>query len=171
MHGGSVEVSSAGLDRRRSSPCGCRVVRAPAPTPAPLSKLSGEVLRILVVDDNRDGAMAHAKLLQHHGHETYTAHDGVAAVEEAARLRPDVILLDIGLPRLTGDEAARRIRAAETGRRAVMVAITGWGQEKDRRRSKEAGFDAHLVKPVDTVALLKLLAQLGASPRGNLTTD
>ena len=99
-------------------------------------------------------------------HETFTAHDGVAAVDAATRLDPDVILMDIGLPILNGYEAARRIREGHgQKRRPLLVALTGWGQDEDRRRSQEAGFDAHLVKPVDEVALGELLAEFGAGNR------
>ena len=104
-----------------------------------------------------------AMLLEFSGHETHTAHDGVEAVEATTRLQPDLVLLDIGLPRLNGYEAARRICEQHThGGRPVLVALSGWGQDEDRRRSEEAGFDAHLVKPVDEVALRKLLVDLGA---------
>ena len=92
------------------------------------------------------------------------AHDGVEAVEAATKLQPDVILLDIGLPRLNGYEAARHIREQpEQPGRPLLLALTGWGQDEDRRRTEEAGFDAHLVKPVDEAALGKLLDDLGAS--------
>ena len=96
------------------------------------------------------------------GHETHQAHDGLEAIEAAERLRPDVMLLDIGLPKLNGYEVCRRIRKEPWGKDLVLVALTGWGQEEDRHRSKEAGFDAHMVKPVDHDVLLKLLASLGS---------
>ena len=99
-------------------------------------------------------------LLKLTGHETHTAHDGLEAVEAAATFRPDVVLLDIGLPKLNGYEAARRIREQPWGKDMVLVALTGWGQEEDRQRSREAGFDAHMVKPVDPAALTKLLAEM-----------
>jgi CheY-like chemotaxis protein len=92
------------------------------------------------------------------GHQVHTAYDGLDAVEAAAKFQPDVILLDIGLPGLNGYEAARRIRCQPRDKDLMMVALTGWGQKEDRDRSKEAGFDAHLVKPVDFDALKKLLA-------------
>jgi CheY-like chemotaxis protein len=134
---------------------------APAMTSDPAVTATG--LRILVVDDNRDAADMLAMFLQISGHETHTAHDGVEAIEATARLQPDLVLLDIGLPRLSGYEAARRIRKQhEQGGRPVLVALSGWGQDEDRRRSEEAGFDAHLVKPVDEIALGKLLVELGA---------
>ena len=99
-------------------------------------------------------------LLQLGGHETHKAHDGVEAIEAAERLRPDVVLLDIGLPRLNGYEVCRRIRQEPWGKDMVLVALTGWGQEDDRHRSSDAGFDAHMVKPVDHDVLLRLLASL-----------
>ena len=97
-------------------------------------------------------------LLELAGHQTYKAHDGVEAIEVAERLRPDAVLLDIGLPRLNGYEACRRIRQQPWGKDLMLVALTGWGQEEDRHRSREAGFDAHMVKPVDHDALTQLLA-------------
>jgi CheY-like chemotaxis protein len=114
--------------------------------------------RILVVDDNQDSAESLATLLRLSGNETYIAHDGLAAVEAAGTFRPDVVLLDIGMPRLNGRDAAKRIRDQPWGKNMVLVAITGWGQDEDRRKSKEAGFDIHMVKPVDLGLLMKLLA-------------
>ena len=98
------------------------------------------------------------------GHETHTAHDGGEAVEAAEEHRPEVILLDIGLPVLNGYEVARTIRERPWGEEVVIVALTGWGQEEDRRRSKEAGIDHHLVKPVDPAALVKILSELRTAP-------
>ena len=103
-------------------------------------------------------------LLQLDGHETHQAHDGIAALEAAERLRPDAVLLDIGLPGLNGYEVCTRLRQEPWGRDLVVIALTGWGQEEDRHRSRAAGFDAHLVKPVDPARLLKLLAALPAAP-------
>jgi len=120
-----------------------------------------------VVDDNGDSAESLAVLLQINGHETHTAHDGLEAVEAAEQLRPDVVLLDIGLPRLNGYDAARRIREQPWG--MVLVAVTGWGQEEDRHKSRDAGFDAHIVKPVDHGALMKLLDSLTSEQGGPLT--
>jgi CheY-like chemotaxis protein len=114
------------------------------------------------VDDNRDAANSLAMLLKLSGHEVHTAHDGLEAVEAADKVRPQVILLDIGLPKLDGYEASRRIRQQRGRDGLVLVALTGWGQEEDRRRSQEAGFDAHMVKPVDYAALTKLLAETSA---------
>ncbi len=167
MHGGTVDVCSAGIDQGSEF-----VVRLPIlvetaaltpPATTPDSAVMATGLRILVVDDNRDAADMLSMFLQIGGHETHTAHDGVEAVEATTRLQPDLVVLDIGLPRINGYEAARRIRE-QHGRagRPMLVALTGWGQDEDRRRSDEAGFDAHLVKPVDEIALGKLLADLGA---------
>jgi CheY-like chemotaxis protein len=125
--------------------------------------LTAKGLRILIVDDNRDAADMLATLLQFSGHETHMVHDGVEAVEATTTLQPDVILLDIGLPRLNGYEAARKIRERhDHPGRPLLVALTGWGQDEDRRRTEEAGFDAHLVKPVDEAALGKLLDDFAA---------
>jgi CheY-like chemotaxis protein len=119
--------------------------------------------RILVVDDNQDSADSLATLLSLGGHETHTAHDGEQAISEAAKLRPDVILLDIGLPRLNGYETCRLIRQQPGGREALIIALTGWGQDEDRRLASEAGFDGHLVKPVDHAALNALVAGHGSA--------
>ena len=99
------------------------------------------------------------------GNEVRTVHDGEQAVEEAAAFRPDVILLDIGMPRLNGYDAARRIREQRWGEGMVLVALTGWGQDEDKRRAREAGFDRHFTKPVDPVDLEKLLSGLSAGLR------
>jgi DNA-binding response OmpR family regulator len=104
-------------------------------------------------------------LLQVSGHETHAAHDGLEAVAAAERFRPEVVLLDIGLPSLNGYDAARRIRAQPWGKDMVLIALTGWGQEADRIKSKEAGFDLHMVKPVDLDALMGLLAALPGGSR------
>jgi CheY-like chemotaxis protein len=109
------------------------------------------------VDDNKDAASSLVMLLGMTGNETRVAYDGVAAVEAAGEFRPDVILLDIGLPRISGLDACRRIREQPWGRNMVIVALTGWGQDDDRRRSNDAGFDYHMVKPVDYAALMRLL--------------
>jgi CheY-like chemotaxis protein/two-component sensor histidine kinase len=168
MHGGTVDVISAGIGHgsefivRLPIMVGTATVPPPAMTREPAVTAKG--LRILIVDDNRDAAGMLAMLLQFSGHETHMAHDGVEAVEATTKLRPDVIFLDIGLPRLNGYEAARKIREQQgQPSRPLLVALTGWGQDEDRRRSEEAGFDAHLVKPVDEAALGKLLDDLTAS--------
>lgn len=128
------------------------------PQPEPVHLPENAARRILVVDDNLDSADSIAPLLRLSGHRTFLAHNGLEAVEAAARLRPDVVLLDIGLPTISGIEACRRIRSHAWSKGMVVVALTGWGQEHDRRRTREAGFDAHLVKPVDYDDLLQLLS-------------
>ena len=116
--------------------------------------------RILVVDDNRDAAIRLARMLNVMGNETQTAQDGMEAVNVATAFRPEVILMDIGMPKLNGYEAARRIREQPWGKSVVMVACTGWGQDDDKRRSMDAGFDSHMTKPIEPAALEKLLAGL-----------
>ncbi len=110
-----------------------------------------------MVDDNRDSATSMAMLLKLLGNEVRTAHDGVEAVEAAEAFRPEVILMDVGMPRLNGYEATRRIREQPWGRSVTIIALTGWGQEGDKERSREAGCDGHLVKPVNLPDLEKLL--------------
>jgi len=119
--------------------------------------------RVLVVDDNEDAAGVLTMLLKMSGNEVHTAYDGAVALEAVDRLHPDVVLLDIGLPSLNGYEVCRRIRQRPWGRNTVLIALTGWGQVEDRRLSREAGFDGHLVKPVDFTALQVLMDSLAAS--------
>jgi CheY-like chemotaxis protein len=119
--------------------------------------------RMLVVDDNRDSAESLALLLKLTGHETHTALDGEAALAAAQATRPDVVLLDIGMPKLNGYDACRRIRSEPWGQGMILIAQTGWGQEDDRRRTEEAGFDGHVVKPVDPDDLMKMVARLSLS--------
>jgi CheY-like chemotaxis protein len=115
---------------------------------------------VLVVDDNHDGAQSLAEMLSLLGHEAHTAHDGEEAVETAERTRPDLILMDVGMPTLNGLEATRRIWAELWGRATTVVALTGWGQDGDRVMSQEAGCDGHLVKLVHLPDLEKLLGEL-----------
>ena len=134
-----------------------------AGTPEPPERIEdklGAKRRILVVDDHEDAAESLGMLLQITGHEVRIAHDGLEAVEAAAAFLPDVVLLDIGLPKLDGYEAARRIRDAQ-GAQVLLIAVTGWGQEEDRLRCKEAGFDHHLTKPIRADALQELLGSSG----------
>jgi CheY-like chemotaxis protein/anti-sigma regulatory factor (Ser/Thr protein kinase) len=163
LHGGTVAARSDGLGRgsefvvRLPALVGAAEMTVPSPVKEP-SLVTGR--RVLVVDDNEDGAESMAMILQFSGHETFKAYDGVAAIEVAERVRPDLVLLDIGLPRMNGYEVCRRLRQEPWGRAMTIVALTGWGQDEDRNRSKEAGFDVHMVKPVDFDALLQLLASL-----------
>jgi CheY-like chemotaxis protein len=115
--------------------------------------------RVLVVDDNRDAADTLALLLELMGHVTRTAHDGVAALEAGAAFEPEIVLLDIGLPRMNGYEVCRKLREEAWGRGAFVVALTGWGQAEDQRNASEAGFDRHLVKPVEEDVLQKVLRE------------
>ena len=117
--------------------------------------------RILIVDDNADAAASLALLLKISGHETQTANDGLEAVRTAETFLPDVVLLDIGLPKLNGFDACRQIRQQAWGRNMKIVALTGWGQEGDRREATEAGFDAHMLKPVDYRDLMTVLSGMG----------
>ena len=165
MHGGTVEARSEGPGTGSEF-----VVRLPVASgreqdePQPENNVvqaAGRFKhRILVVDDNRDAAVSTAMLLEMMGHDTRTAHDGLAAVEVARAFKPGVVLLDLGLPRLNGYDAARRIREQSADAKLLLIAMTGRGQEDDKRRSVEAGFDLHLVKPVDSAALERLLGEL-----------
>jgi CheY-like chemotaxis protein len=118
-----------------------------------------QCLRVLVVDDNRDAAESLNILLSAWGQDARVAHDALAALEVAASFQPEVVLLDIGLPKLHGYDVARRLRESDWGRRALIVAVTGWGQEADRQQSKAAGIDYHMIKPVDPLALRDLLSK------------
>jgi CheY-like chemotaxis protein len=162
LHHGTIEAHSPGVGRGTELVVRIPVVDPPVATaPSRLAKqtTSGS-RRVLVVDDNHDSAESLQILLQLSGHEVRTAHDGLEAVNAAASFLPDVVLLDIGLPGLNGYEAARRIRALPSGRTLKLVALTGWGQERDRQQSTESGFDVHLVKPVDHGVLLKLITDV-----------
>ncbi|MGH7359108.1 MAG: response regulator, partial [Candidatus Rokuibacteriota bacterium] len=120
--------------------------------------------RVLVVDDNPDSAAALAMLLELGGHQTRMAHDGLEAVEAAEEFRPDLVFLDLGLPTVNGYDACRRIREQPWGKEMLLVAVSGWGREEDRRRSREAGFDLHLVKPVHYTALAEVLGASRSAP-------
>jgi CheY-like chemotaxis protein len=165
MHGGSVEARSDGLGQGSEFvvrlPVALSVVPGSGTDVAGVAGQGGR--RIRVADDNRDAAESLAMMLELMGNEVRTGGDGLEAVELAGAFRPHLILLDIGMPRLNGYEAARRIREQPWGRDTVLVALTGWGQEEDRRKSQEAGFDLHLVKPLDPAALEKLLARVSAA--------
>lgn len=130
------------------------------PMTAAAVKTTPKRFRILVVDDNLDSALSLAMMLSIMGHETRTAHDGESAVATAESFLPEVVLLDIGLPKLNGYEVAQRIREQEWGTSMFLIAVTGWGQEEDRQRSSEVGLNVHMVKPVEPSALEKLLASL-----------
>jgi CheY-like chemotaxis protein len=167
MHGGSVTAKSEGEGKGSEF-----IVRLPlasrtaaeaqsAPAPGPTLRESFPLRRILIVDDNADAADALDALLRSLGHETMVAYDGVQALQVAERFGPDIVLLDIGLPGLSGYEVARRLRETKGRRPKKIIAITGWGQEGDRTLSREAGFDVHLVKPVDEAVLRVILEANG----------
>jgi signal transduction histidine kinase len=173
MHGGTVAAHSAGPSNGSEF-----VVKLPLYVTAEQETTGGESMdgvsthanglakkgcRILLADDNRDALDSLATLLQCDGHEVYTAADGAEAFELASECRPDVMLLDIGMPKLDGYEVARRIREQPWGNATVLIALTGWGQDEDRRRSREVGFNSHMVKPLDIDALSTLLAHLPAA--------
>ena len=166
MHGGTIEAHSEGEGRGSEFVVRLPIVSsavqrvAPEETHEPIPA-SGR-RRILVADDNVDSAASLGKLLELLGNDVSTANDGMEALDVAQTFRPDVILLDIGMPKLNGYEAARRIRAQAWGQSTVLVALTGWGQDDDRKRSSDAGFNHHLVKPVEIAVLMKLLAELPA---------
>jgi signal transduction histidine kinase len=163
MHGGSVEARSEG--EGRGSEFRLRFPRMPAPAPAAAPGLASNAaagLRILLVDDHEDARGTTRMLLEIMGHQVVEAADGLAAVDRARDSAPDVAIVDIGLPGIDGYEVARRVRADEGTRRMPLVALTGYGQDDDRRLALEAGFDEHLVKPVDPEALLRAIARVRA---------
>jgi two-component system CheB/CheR fusion protein len=165
LHGGTIEARSNGAGHGSEFILRLPVVVASAvPTAtAPEPGQECSPLRILVADDNEDAAESLMLLLQLAGHDVHVVFDGEAAVAAAARLRPDVALLDIGMPRGNGYEVARRIRSQPWGAEIHLVALTGWGQQADKRHAEEAGFDVHLIKPVSPEALERLLASVGSS--------
>jgi signal transduction histidine kinase len=157
LHGGQIRAQSDGPGK------GSRFVVSLPRAGAPAAEASGSdpvraaSRRFLVVDDNVDATVTQAALLRMLGHEVETANDGPSALRKAQGFRPNVVLLDLGMPGMDGFEVARRLRATPEGREVFLVAQSGWGQEEDRNRTKAAGFDAHLAKPVDVDALMGLL--------------
>ncbi len=172
LHGGSIEARSDGPGQGSEF-----VVRLPrlVPPAVEMRERSGAGAgpmhaaprrRLLIVDDLKDNADTLAMLLELKGHEVHMAYDGEEAIAAAERFQPEVVLLDIGMPKLDGYEACRHIRQQPWGKEMFLIALTGWGQDDDRRRTEEAGFDHHLVKPADPAVLLQLLASLPAEPEG-----
>ncbi|PCC71998.1 PAS domain S-box-containing protein [Nannocystis exedens] len=164
MHGGTVTCDSAGPGMGSAFTVTLPVIE-PQPPTASSGGPNGERdssggRRVLVVDDNEDSALTMAMMLRLLGHRVEMAHDGVAAVAAAESFRPELILMDMGMPRLNGYDATRQIRQQPWGAAMRIVALTGWGQESDRARSKEAGCDQHLVKPVPLAELKKLMASM-----------
>ncbi len=163
LHGGTVHAYSRGVGRGSQFvvrlPIGNAVEddRADADETAAPAGAEAKALRLLVADDNRDSAATCAALLEASGHQVSVAHTGREAFDLACRLEPEALLLDIGMPELNGYQLAQRIRRTGWGRQAMLIAITGWGQEEDRRRAMAAGFDWHLTKPIDPNRLEALL--------------
>src|SRR5262249_31282293 len=166
LHGGTIEARSEGPGHGSEFILRLPVVVATVERPAPAAEpgTRGPALRILVADDKQDAAESPMLLLQMEGHDVHTVFDGDAAITAIEELRPDVALLDIGMPGANGYEVARRVRERPWGEHVYLVALTGWSQPADRRRTAEAGFDAHLVKPVPPEALERLLATM-SGPR------
>jgi len=163
LHGGEIVAASDGLDRGSEF-----TVRLPLFASEPVASGAANVVppkdqvvpvrrNILIADDNQDALESLALMLRLEGHEVHCASDGEEALALAGLRRPEIVVLDVGMPKLDGCEVARRIRAESWGRGAVLVALTGWGQDVDRRRSREAGFDMHLVKPVDPATICDML--------------
>ncbi len=164
MHGGTVEAHSKGPGAGSEFVVRLPTANKTAAEPPHAGRLEAAAestrRRVLVVDDNQDSAASLAMILSLMGHETRTANDGLEALNVADEFQPHAVLLDIGMPRLNGYEAARRMRQTEWGRQMLLVALTGWGQETDRQRSSSAGFDIHLIKPVDVAEIQRLLANM-----------
>ncbi len=163
LHGGTVEATSEGIDRGSEF-----VLHLPASTIVPPNRrkpvehaapaaVAGPRGKILVVDDNRDAADSLAQVLGVFGHEVLVGHSSRDALDLGVRERPDAIILDIGMPDVTGYEAARRIRREAWGRNVFLLAVTGWGQADDKENARAAGFDRHLTKPVDPDQVERLL--------------
>lgn len=164
LHGGSATAASpgAGLGSTFSVrlPLLEEEAKAPAVLAAPANTTSGPHFRVLVVDDNVDAADTLAAVLDMMGHAAQVAHDGAQALALVPQFLPDVIFLDIGLPGMSGYEVARALRRIPAGANVVLVALTGWGAENDRSQSSAAGFDHHLTKPANLLAIGELLAAL-----------
>ena len=163
MHGGTIVASSPGVGEGSEFVIRLPIAAEQAPAPIDVARTATTVpaggLKVLVADDNEDAVESAAMVLSLNGNDVKLARDGLEAVEAAGRYRPDVVLLDIGMPKLNGFEACRRIRSEPWGRNMLVVAVTGWGQEEDRRRTAEAGFDAHFTKPVDFASVMALISQ------------
>jgi len=170
IHGGTVTAHSDGWGRGctmtvrlpllRVQPVPDALTHASTPSPATQGRT------VVVADDNVDAAESLGMLLRFQGHDVTIVHDGAAAVAAVQARPPDVVVLDLGMPGLDGLEAAKRIRAMPGGREVRLIALTGWGQDSDRARTREAGFDHHLVKPADPAEVAALLRKRGAGEAG-----
>jgi signal transduction histidine kinase/ActR/RegA family two-component response regulator len=171
LHGGSVEATSPGPGLGTEVVMRLPLVESPQDAvrgaSAPAASAARPFLRVLVVDDNRDAADALGLLIQLHGHEVRIAYGGREALETGPVFEPQIVLLDLGMPDFDGYDTARQLRQERWGRRAMVVALTGWGQAQDRRRTAEAGFDLHLVKPVGDTELVSALARFDPDARSS----
>jgi CheY-like chemotaxis protein len=168
LHGGSLTARSEGVNKGSEFtlklPLAVGLVEKPgvaAPQPA---MARGVPHRVLVADDNIDAAASLEILLKSLGHETCVVHDGIGAIEMTEQFRPDIVLLDLGMPGLDGYETARRLRALKKDQPFRIIAVTGWGQDSDRQKTREAGFDLHLTKPVEVEDLVQAVSS-GATKR------
>jgi CheY-like chemotaxis protein/two-component sensor histidine kinase len=177
LHNGTVEAFSEGENKGSRFVVCLPLAEAPAQVAARDSHETGAAVmrnqgwKILVADDNKDSAMSLEIMLRLEGHDVQTANDGIEALEIAERFRPDVILLDIGMPRLDGYATAQQLRQKPWASGTRLFALTGWGQDEDKRRAREAGFDHHLVKPVDPEMLNRALAQRAGRPAPDVDAD
>jgi CheY-like chemotaxis protein len=167
LHGGTIVALSAGPGQGSEFVVSLPVSEAAPLAPvdvkvAPASPVCGPVLRIVVVDDNKDAADSLAMLLEFNGHHVLPANDGLAGLDLALDVVPDVVVLDIGLPHLSGYDVARRIRQDPRGSKVLLVAVSGWRQERDKAEATAAGFDHHLTKPVDFDRLQAILTTIHA---------
>jgi CheY-like chemotaxis protein len=167
LHGGTIDARSDGPGRGSQFTVhlplltGATAAATPRRETRPLEPKMQR--RVLVVDDNRDAARTLGQLLEAIGHEVHLAYDGADALKRAGSVQPQVVLLDLGMPQLDGFEVARRLRTQDWARETFIVALTGWGQEEDRKRSRAAGFDKHLVKPIGLAALRELFGERPAA--------
>lgn len=168
MHGGSLRASSEGTGRGSTFtvelPLSVQLQPEPSEKRAQTAHLDVEQARtILIADDNIDSAQSLAMLLRLQGHDVATVFDGMEAIEKVSTINPDVVILDLGMPRMNGLEAARRIRQLPEGDTIKLIALTGWGQEGDRQRTLEHGFDHHLVKPLTLQELDAIIGTLAST--------
>ncbi|MBV8495735.1 MAG: response regulator, partial [Gammaproteobacteria bacterium] len=158
MHGGTVRAASAGAQSGSTFTISLPLIAPPETARTEPQPLPAARRRVLIVDDNVDAADSLALLLESDGHEAQTAYSASTALEAVERLRPEVVLLDLGLPHIDGYEVARRLRARASVPGMRLIALTGYGRDEDRERAREAGFDDHLLKPADIAALQQLLS-------------
>ena len=169
MHGGRVAAKSEGPGKGSEFTVWLPTAReqtTDAPSPAVEEARSDIRRRILIVEDNADARESLGMLLEMEGHDVRTAQEGDTALKIVAEFRPEVVVLDIGLPKMDGFEVIKRLRARTDGTQPAVIAVTGYGQAEDRRRTQEAGFDHHLTKPVDPKEVMRIVASLGNNRRG-----